>query len=42
MIQCKFNFNIEYSPSSPYQRVVWDYNQANIEKFKQRSIEMFD
>ena len=26
---CKLNLNIEYQP--PYERLVWDYNKANIE-----------
>ena len=26
---CKLNLNIEYPP--PYERLVWDYNRANIE-----------
>ena len=29
---CKLNFNIEYPP--PYERLVWDYNKANIESIK--------
>ena len=33
---CKINLNIEYPP--PYERLVWDYNRANVEGIK-KSIE---
>ena len=33
---CKLNLNIEYPP--PYERLVWDYNRANVEGIK-KSIE---
>ena len=29
---CKLNLNIEYLP--PYERLVWDYNRANVEGIK--------
>ena len=36
MTYCKINLNIEYPP--PYERLVWDYNRANVEGIK-KSIE---
>ena len=39
LIHCKLNFNIKYSPH--YQRLIWNYNTANIKNI-QRSTEMLD
>ena len=33
---CKLNLSIEYPP--PYERLVWDYNRANVEGIKKLSL----
>ena len=37
---CKLNLNIEYPP--PYDRLVWDYNKANVDSIKKSIESTFD